>query len=58
MSNLDILHTTLARLVTVPGPEASLAGAERLAAAAAAMTRELCGLETRFDRLWCAKYWV
>lgn len=58
VSNLDILHTTLARLVTVPGPEASLAGAERLAAAAAAMTRELCGLETRFDRLWCANHWV
>lgn len=54
MTDHDILHTTLARVVVDPSPDpvTNKTGTFRFAAAAAAMTHELCGLEVTFDRLW------
>ena len=48
---LDILHTTLARLLKPPKGHGK-AAARRLDAAMHALTQELCGLETTLRELW------
>ena len=48
---LDILHTTLARLLKPPKGHGK-AVARRLDAAMRSLTQELCGLETTLRELW------
>ena len=56
VTNNNILHTTLARLVAPPrvdGQDGGVgAAAATLQAAVDSMTEELCGLRTTIDKLW------
>lgn len=56
VTNPNILHTTLARLVAAPRVDGQGEGADAAAAtlqaAVDAMTEELCGLRTTIDKLW------
>lgn len=51
VSDLSILHTTLARVVAHPA-SAGAGGAAALQAAVDSMTQELCGLQSTMGELW------